>query len=103
MNRHTNTTSSLNLSRRSLERHDDTANRLTNALLHPSRSLAWYGLNTHTLTYAATCESRQEEQLLENIKLRVAEVRRRIELMSMEDDVIENVVDKVKQLTSESE
>jgi hypothetical protein len=74
----------------------------TLCFIHPAvlRGMASTHTPSHTLPPA---NPDKKEQLLENIKLRVAEVRRRIELMSMEDDVIENVVDKGKQLTSESE
>ena len=36
--------------------------------------------------------------MLEDIKLRVAEVRRRLDLMSVEDNEIEQMVDKVKEM-----
>ena len=40
----------------------------------------------------------KREQMLEDIKLRVAEVRRRLDLMSVEDNEIEQMVDKVKDM-----
>ena len=42
----------------------------------------------------------RKEQILEDIKLRVAEVRRRIELMNVNDEEIEDMVDRVKHMTN---
>lgn len=41
-------------------RYDNTSDRLTDAVLHPSRSLAWYGLCSQTVAYAYNLVAGQE-------------------------------------------
>jgi hypothetical protein len=66
--------------------------------IHPTvlRGMA----STHTPSRTLpTSKLDKKEQMLEDIKLRVAEVCRRIELMNVDDEEIERMVDKVKQMT----
>lgn len=60
--------------------------------IHPAVLLGM--ASTHSLIYAHPA-SRSKETMFGEINLRIAEVRRRIEMMDMEDDEIDGLVRKV--------
>jgi hypothetical protein len=67
--------------------------------VHPAvlRGMASTHALSHTLPPA---RPDKREQMLEDIKLRVAEVRGCIELMNVDDEEIEGMVDKFKHMTN---
>lgn len=57
--------------------------------------------STHTPSHILpVSESKKKEKMLEDIKLRVAEVRRRIEMMDREDDEINRLIERVSHLSN---
>lgn len=100
MIRHTNTACLLEVSTRKTNTMTIPQTGLpTLCYIHPAvlRGMA----STQTLSYTLlSAKPDKKKQMLEDIELRVAKVRRRIESVNVDDEEIEDMVDKVKRITS---
>lgn len=70
--------------------------------IHPAVLRGMASTHTPSRTLPAS-KLEKQEQMLGDIKLRVAEVRRRIELMNVDDEEIAEMVERVKDLTADNE
>lgn len=66
--------------------------------MHPSVLRDMASTHRPSQKIAAGRRLDKREQMLEDIKLRVAKVRRRFDLMSVEDKEIKQMVDKMKEM-----